>query len=327
MADKVFVTRRVPERPLARLFDAAEVTIWPGRLPPPRADLLWHIADCDGLLCLLTDRIDAELLDAAPRLRVVSQMAVGYENIDVAAATARRIPVGNTPGVLAETTADLAWMLLLAAARRALDGVRYIEAGEWRTWDPLGLLGLDVYGATLGIVGLGSIGAAVARRAAGFRMRVLYSGPREKPEVAASVGAAYVDFATLLRESDFVSIHCPLTPATRHLFDAQSFAAMKPGAVLVNTARGGIVDQQALLDALARGQLGGAGLDVTDPEPLAPNHPLMRQERAIVVPHIGSASVGTRTRMAELAVENLLAGLRGEPLPHCVNPEVYARSN
>ncbi len=325
MAAKVFLTRTIPDGPLARLRDAVDLDLWPGDMPPPRADLLRRVADADGLLCLLTDKIDGELLDAAPRLRVVSQMAVGYENIDVAAATARGIPVGNTPGVLTETTADLAWMLILAAARRALDGVRYIEAGQWRTWDPVALLGADVYGATLGLVGLGGIGAAVARRARGFNMRVLYSAPREKPEQAAEVGASYVDFATLLRESDFISIHSPLTPQTRKLFNADAFAQMKPGAILVNTARGGIVDQDALLEAVRSGQLGGAGLDVTDPEPMPVDHPLLRQERVIVVPHIGSSSVRTRTRMADLAVENLLAGLRGERLRHCVNPDVQAR--
>jgi lactate dehydrogenase-like 2-hydroxyacid dehydrogenase len=324
MADTVFLTRRIPEGPLARLRDAVDLDLWPGELPPPREELLRRVADCDGLLCMLTDKIDGELLDAGPRLRVVSQMAVGYENIDVAAATARGIPVGNTPGVLAETTADLAWMLLLAAARRALDGVRYIETGQWRTWDPIALLSADVHGATLGIVGLGGIGAAVARRARGFDMRVLYTGPREKPELAAQVGATFADFAALLRESDFVSIHSPLTPQTRQLFNAETFALMKPGAVLVNTARGGIVDQDALLDAVRSGLLGGAGLDVTDPEPIPPEHPLLHQERVIVVPHMGSGSVRTRTRMAELAVENLLAGLRGERLRHCVNPEAQA---
>lgn len=325
MAAKVFLTRTIPEAPLARLRDAVDLDLWPGDMPPPRADLLRRVADADGLLCLLTDKIDGELLAAAPRLRVVSQMAVGYENIDVAAATARSIPVGNTPGVLTETTADLAWMLILAAARRALDGVRYIEAGQWRTWDPVALLGADVYGATLGIVGLGGIGAAVARRARGFDMRVLYSAPREKPEQAAETGASYVDFATLLRESDFISIHSPLTPQTRKLFNADAFAQMKPGAILVNTARGGIVDQDALLEAVRSGRLGGAGLDVTDPEPMPVDHPLLRQERVIVVPHIGSSSVRTRTRMADLAVENLLAGLRGERLRHCVNPDAQAR--
>lgn len=323
---RVFVTRRIPQSALDRLQAEATVDVWPEPLPPPYEELRRRVADCEGLLCLLTDRIDADLIAAAPRLRVISQMAVGYDNIDVAAATARGIPVGHTPGVLTETTADLTWALLLATARRLLDGVRSIEAGQWRTWDPLGLLGTDVHGATLGIVGLGRIGAAVARRAVGFGMRILYTGPREKPDVAAGVGATYVDFDTLLRESDIVSIHCPLTPETRHLFDARAFARMKPGAILINTARGGIVDHEALLEAVRSGHLGGAGLDVTEPEPLPADHPLMHQERVIVTPHIGSATVRTRTRMANMAVDNLLAGLRGERLPYCVNPEVYTKN-
>ncbi len=321
--NKVFVTRPIPQSALGRLRREATVEVWPGPQPPPYQELRRHVAPCDGLLCLLTDRVDAELIASAPRLRVISQMAVGYDNIDVAAATARGIPVGHTPGVLTEATADLTWALILATARRVLDGVRFIEAGRWTTWDPMGLLGLELHGATLGIVGLGRIGAAVARRAAGFGMRLLYTGPREKPAVAAGVGATYADFETLLRESDVVSIHCPLTPATRHLFDARAFALMKPGAILINTARGGIVDHKALLDAVRDGHLGGAGLDVTEPEPLPADHPLMAQERVLITPHIGSATVRTRTRMAEMAVANLLAGLRGEPLPHCVNPEVY----
>jgi glyoxylate reductase len=322
MADKVFVTRRIPEGPLNRLSQHVEIDVWPDELPPPREELLKRIGNYDGLLCLLTDKVDAELLDAAPKLRAVSQMAVGYENIDIAAATQRGIPVGNTPGVLTEATADIAWMLILAAGRRALDGVRYINNGQWRTWDPLALLGADVYGSTLGIISLGGIGAAVARRAKGFNMRVLYHAHREKPDVAAEVGAQFVDFPTLLRESDFISIHCPLTPETRNMFDAKAFAQMKQGAVLVNTARGGVVDQDALIEAVRSGHLAGAGLDVTNPEPLPPDHPLFHQERIIVVPHMGSSTIRTRTRMADLAVDNLLAGLRGEPMRHCVNPQV-----
>lgn len=321
MTSHVFVTRQIPEDALRRLGDTVEVTIWPGHLPPPYDQLRDAVSECDGLLCLLTDRIDAGLLDAGDNLRVVSQMAVGYDNIDVDAATERGIPVGHTPGVLTETTADLTWALLLATARRVLDGVRYIRAGNWQTWDPLGLLGADVYGATLGIVGLGRIGAAVARRARGFDMRILYTGPRKKPAVAAGVDAIYVDIETLLRESDFVSLHCPLTPETEHLIDANALAQMQDDAILINTARGGVIDQQALLDALNTNALGGAGLDVTDPEPLPADHPLLAQDRVIVTPHIGSASIQTRNRMANMAVDNLVAGLRGEKLPYCVNPE------
>nr|WP_290667807.1 D-glycerate dehydrogenase [Ardenticatena sp.] len=320
----VFITRRLPDDILAPLVEVAEVDVWPDRFPPPYEELRHRTAPCDGLLCMLTDRIDAALMDNAPHLRVISQMAVGYDNIDVAAATARRIPVGHTPGVLTESTADLAFALMLAAARRLLDGVRFIEQGLWQTWEPFGLLGQDVHGKTLGIVGLGRIGAATARRALGFGMRLLYTGPREKPDVAAALGATYVSFDELLAKSDMVSIHCPLTPATYHLFDADAFARMKPGAILVNTARGGIVDHEALLAVIRTGHLGAAGLDVTEPEPLPPDHPLMQCERLILTPHIGSATVETRRRMAQRAIDNLLAGLRGERLPSCVNPEVYA---
>lgn len=322
---RVFVTRRLPDDILAPLFEHADVDVWPERLPPPYDELRRRTAAADGLLCMLTDRIDAPLIAHAPRLRVISQMAVGYDNIDVAAATARGIPVGHTPGVLTESTADLAFALILAAARRLLDGVRFIERGAWQTWEPFGLLGQDVHGKTLGIVGLGRIGAATARRAHGFGMRILYTGPREKPDVAAALGATYVSFERLLAESDVVSIHCPLTPATYHLFNADAFARMKPGAILVNTARGGIVDHDALLAALRTGRLGAAGLDVTEPEPFPPDHPLMQCERVIITPHIGSATVQTRRRMAQMAVANLLAGLRGERLPHCANPEVFEK--
>lgn len=327
MTFRVFVTRKIPEDALRRLRDAVELTVWPGHLPPLYEQLRDAVGQCDGLLCLLTDRIDAGLLDAGAGLRVVSQMAVGYDNIDVDAATELGIPVGHTPGVLTETTADLTWALLLATARRVLDGVRYIHAGNWQTWDPLGLLGADVYGATLGIVGLGRIGAAVARRARGFDMRVLYTGPREKPAVAAGVDATYVGMDTLLRESDFVSLHCPLTPDTEHLIDANALTQMQDNAVLINTARGGVIDHDALLEALTEDALGGAGLDVTDPEPLPADHPLLSQERVIVTPHIGSASIQARRRMANMAVDNLLAGLRKEQLPYCVNPDVYTKGN
>ncbi|MDQ7029145.1 MAG: D-glycerate dehydrogenase [Ardenticatenia bacterium] len=323
--NNVFVTRPIPQNALDHLRREATVEVWPGPLPPPYEELRRRVATCDGLLCLLTDRVDATLIASAPKLRVISQMAVGYDNIDVAAATSRGIPVGHTPGVLTEATADLTWALILATARRVVEGMRFIDAGQWQTWDPLGLLGMELHGATLGILGLGRIGAAVARRAVGFGMRLLYTGPREKPDVAAGVGAIYTDVDTLLHESDVVSIHCPLTPATRHLINAHALARMKPGAILVNTARGGIVDHAALLDALRSGHLGGAGLDVTEPEPLPADHPLMGEDRVIITPHIGSATVRTRARMADMAVSNLLAGLRGDPLPHCVNPDVYTR--
>jgi lactate dehydrogenase-like 2-hydroxyacid dehydrogenase len=251
----------------------------------------------------------------------VSNYAVGYNNIDVAACTARGIPVGNTPGVLTDTTADFAFALLMAAARRVAEGSRYVMDGRWQTWGPKLLLGVDIAGATLGIVGFGRIGRAVARRARGFDMRVLYADPYAvdvDPELAEPV-----DLDTLLRESDFVSVHVPLTDDTRYLIDGAALAKMKRHAVLVNTARGPVVDPSALYDALSEGRIAAAGLDVTDPEPIPADHRLLSLPNCLITPHIASASITTRNKMAIIAAQNLLAGLAGRPLPHCVNPEVY----
>lgn len=323
MKPKVFVTRRVPEDGINLLQESCEVEVWEDELPVPRDVLLRKVADIEGLYCLLTEKVDQELLDAAPRLKVVSNMAVGYDNIDVAACTARGIPVGNTPGVLTDTTADLAFALLMAAARRIVEGVDYVRAGRWKTWGPMLLMGPDVHGATLGIVGMGRIGQAVARRARGFDMRVLYYDVRPLPDdVADALGVTLTDMDTLLAESDFITLHVNLTPATYHLIGREELRKMKPTAVLVNASRGGVVDPDALLEALRNGEIGYAALDVTEPEPIPADHPLVSQPNCIIVPHIGSASVATRTRMAVMAAENLLAGLRGEPLPNCVNPEV-----
>ncbi len=320
---KVYVTRRIPAAGLDRVLAGTDATVGEGDLPPSREEILRQVADCEGLLCLLTDKIDGEVMDAAPKLKVIAQMAVGYDNVDVAAATARGIAVGNTPGVLTETTADFAWALLMATARRIGDGQAYIREGKWETWDPMALLGADLYGATLGIIGLGRIGQAFARRAQGFNMRILYSNPRPKAAAAATVGATYVDMDRLLAESDFVALHCPLNAHTTHLIGRDELRKMKPSALLINTARGPVVDQDALVEALREGVIAGAGLDVTDPEPIDRNHPLVQMENVIVVPHIGSASIDTRNKMAILAANNLLAGVRGERLPHVVNPEVY----
>jgi lactate dehydrogenase-like 2-hydroxyacid dehydrogenase len=278
-----------------------------------------------GLLSLFSNRVDDELLDAAgPGLKVVSNFAVGYDNVDVAATTARGIPVGNTPGVLTDTTADLAFALLMAAARRIVEGAEYVKAGEWEDWRSVMPLGCDVHGATLGIIGMGRIGRAVARRATGFDMRVIYYDPYCEPEddPNASPGRR-CDLDELLAEADFVSLHVPLSEDTRHLIDAGAIAQMKPTAILVNTSRGPVVDTEALYDALVAKQIAYAALDVTDPEPLPAGHKLLSLSNCVVVPHVGSATVPTRDRMAVLAAENLLAGVRGEPLPHCVNPEVY----
>ncbi len=322
MKPSVLVTRRIPQPGLDLLAGQCDVDLWDSDLPIPRDVLLQRVADKDGLLCLLTDRIDDELLDAAPRLRVVSQMAVGVDNIDVAACTRRGIPVGNTPGVLTETTADLTWALLLAAARRVVEGVDYVRAGQWVTWSPTALLGLDVHGATLGIVGMGRIGQAVARRASGFGMRLLYHSRQRKPEAEQALGASYADLDTLLAEADFVTLHTSLTPETYHLIDAAALAKMKPTAILINAARGGVVDHDALLHALRTGVIAAAALDVTEPEPLPADHPLVHLPNCIVVPHIASASIATRAKMATMASENLLAGVQGRPLSNCVNPEV-----
>ena len=322
---RVFLARRIPDAGLAPIFEACSADVWDGELPPAREELLRRVAGCDGVLTLLTDRVDDELLDAAgASLRVVSNYAVGFDNVDVPACTRRRIPVGNTPGVLTETTADLAWALLMAAGRRVAEGDRYVRAGRWRTWGPELLLGGDVHGATLGIAGFGRIGQAVARRAAGFGMTVLYwSRTRAEPALERELGATWVDFEKLLARSDFVTLHVSLNEETRHLIDAAALARMKPSAVLVNTARGPVVDQAALAEALRDGTIAAAGLDVTDPEPMAPDDPLLRLENCLVVPHIASASHATRGRMAAMAAANLLAGLRGERLPNPVNPEVY----
>jgi len=322
---RVFVTRRLPEQALAIVRGAAKTDVWPHDGPPPRTELLDHVADADGLLCLLTDRVDQELLDRAPRLKVVSQMAVGYDNIDVAACSARGIPVGHTPGVLTETTADLAFGLLLATARRIVDADRFTRSGQWKTWSPMLLAGADVHHATLGIVGMGRIGFELARRAAGFQMRILYTDPEASPAAEKQFGATRVDLGTLLAHSDFVSLHTPLTQETRHLIGAEELARMKPTAILINTARGPIVDQKALHEALARGRIAAAGLDVYEEEPLSPDDPLLELDNAVLLPHIGSASVATRTRMAVLAAENLVAGLQDRPLPHCANPEAGIR--
>ncbi|HEX9117949.1 MAG TPA: D-glycerate dehydrogenase [Anaerolineae bacterium] len=321
---RVFVTRIIPQAGLEPVQAACQVDLWSGELPPSRPELLAHIRGTAGILALLTDRIDAEAMDAAgPGLKVISNMAVGFDNVDIAEATRRGIPVGNTPGVLTDTTADMAFALLMAAARRLGEGDRYVRAGKWRTWGPMLLLGQDVARATLGIIGYGRIGRAMARRAAGFDMRVLYYEPGG-PALDPDTGGQAVDLNTLLAESDFVSVHTPLTPDTHHMINAAALGRMKPTAVLINTARGPVVDADALYQALQSGTIGYAALDVTEPEPIPPDSPLLSLDNIIITPHTASASVATRGKMARMAADNLLAGLRGERLPNCVNPEVYA---
>jgi len=322
---RVFVARVIPHDGLSRIQASTEAVVWQDDLPPPRDDLLRSIEGCDGVMTLLTDRVDAEFLDrAGPQLKVVSNYAVGFDNVDVAECTSRGIPVGNTPGVLTETTADLAFALMMAAGRRVAEGDRYVRAGRWKTWGPLLLLGPDIHGSTLGIVGFGRIGQAVARRAAGFGMAVIYHDVQQLPdEVTKPLGASFVPLDELLARSDYISLHVNLTPETRHLINAVSLARMKLTAVLVNTSRGPVVDGRALHEALRDGVIFAAGLDVTDPEPLPADDPLLTLENCLVVPHIASASRATRGKMAEMAAANLLAGVRGERLPTCVNPEVY----
>jgi lactate dehydrogenase-like 2-hydroxyacid dehydrogenase len=314
---RVFVARVIPDEGLALIRGACDADVWKDELPPPRDELLRRIAGCDGVLTLLTDRVDDEFLDAAgPRLRVVSNYAVGFDNIDVAACARRGVAVGNTPGVLTETTADLAWALLMAAARRVAEGDRYVRTGRWKTWGPLLLLGPDVHGATIGIVGFGRIGQAMARRAQGFGMRILYHDLNELPDdITLPLGAAYLPLAELLVESDFVSVHVNLSPATRHLINATTLSQMKSTAILVNTSRGPVVDQRALAGALRDGVIAAAALDVTDPEPIPMDDPLVGLDNCLIVPHIASASRATRGKMAAMAAANLVAGVRGEPLP------------
>lgn len=323
---RVFVARRIPDDGLDPIRAATAMDLWDDDLPPSRDELLQRVRGVDGLVTLLTDRVDAELLDAAgPQLRVVSNMAVGFDNLDVPELTRRSIPAGNTPGVLTETTADLAFALLMAAARRLDEASRYVHADRWQTWGPMLLLGVDVHGATLGIVGFGRIGREMARRGAGFGMRILYHDvhPATPEEEAELGGATSVGMDELLAESDFVTMHVNLTDETRHLINAATLARMKPSAVLVNTSRGPVVDQAALYEALRDGRIFAAALDVTDPEPMRADDPLLTLDNCLVVPHIASASRATRGKMAAMAAANLLAGLRGEPLPNSVNPEVY----
>ncbi len=313
---KVFVTREIPAVGLNLLSEHFSVDVWTNRMPPSRAELLQRSAGTSGLLTLLSDTVDGEVMDAAGEsLRVISNFAVGYNNIDVAEAKSRNIRVGNTPDVLTDATADIAVGLVLAAARRFKEAAAEVTDGLWETWEPTGLIGADLCGRTLGIVGMGRIGLATARRlAGGWGMRVVYTARSSKPEVDIELGATQVDFDTLLAESDFVSIHTDLNPQTVSMFDAAAFAKMKPTSVIVNTSRGGVIDQDALASALQSGQIRAAGLDVTSPEPLPATHPLVGLPNCIILPHIGSATDESRDAMARIAAENLIAGVNGMPL-------------
>ena len=323
---KVFIARRIFQEAIDMIAAEADVDLWTDEIPPPYETLLRKVANIDGLLCLLTDKVDSQLMDAAPNLRAISQIAVGFENIDVAEATRRGIPVGYTPDVLTGTTADMAFALLMAAARRLVQGAEAVKAGKWKTWHPLHFLGPDVFGGTLGILGMGRIGLEMAKRAQGFDMPILYYDVYRRPEdVERQYNMTYAPIDTVLRESDFVSVHVNLTPETYHLIGNHELHLMKSNAVLVNAARGPVIDPTALYHALKDGQIGAAALDVTEPEPITMDDPLLTLNNCIIVPHIASASVPTRLQMSTMAADNLLAGLNGHPMPNCVNPEVYQK--
>ncbi len=322
MKPHVYVTRRMPPEVFAILDPVCSYNTWDSDESVPREELLRAIADVDGVLTLLTERVDAEFLAAAPRCRVVANVAVGYDNVDVAALTARKVLLTNTPGVLTETVSDLTWALMMAAARRVVEGQKQIEANQWGEWRLNYLVGQDVAGATLGIVGAGRIGAAVLRRAAGFSMRLLYHNRRPAPDLEAATGAHYRTLDDLLREADFVVVLVPLSAETRGMFGAREFALMKPSAVFVNVSRGAVVDEHALYMALQQGRPWAAGLDVFEHEPIGADHPLLTLPNVVALPHIGSATIRTRLAMATLAATNLVAALSGQPVPNPVNPEV-----
>src|SRR5216684_2335865 len=327
---RVFVTRPMAQPALRRLAQAARVELWDDDYPPAHDELLRRLARADAVLSMVSDRFDAATIAALPHLVAISNLAVGVDNVDLTAATGAGIPVGHTPGVLTETTADLAFALMMAVARRVAEGDRFVRDGRWRTWAPGIMLGQDVYGATLGIIGWGAIGRAVARRGAGFGMRILYTtrdSKRAADAANAPARAERTDLARLLAESDFVSIHVPLTSATHHVIGARELAAMKRGAIIINTARGPILDQKALFDALQSGHLAGAGLDVTEREPIAMDDPLLTLPNVVITPHIGSASHATRLKMAQLAVDNLLDVFAGKMPRHCANPGVEAKNS
>lgn len=326
MKAHIFVTRKIPHEGLHLIKDKFETTVWAHEQPPSKEEIMRHGKDCQGLITLLSDPIDSEVIDHLPKLKVIAQYAVGYDNIDIRHATKKRIMVTNTPGVLTETTADLTWALIMATARRIVEADRYVREGKWKVaWGPELLLGKDIYGATLGIVGVGRIGSSVAKRASGFNMKILYfnrSVNEYTSEIQNTVGAQSVDFEVLLRESDIITLHVPLNNETRHMIGRRELAMMKQGAILVNTSRGAVIDERALDEALTSGHLGGAGLDVFNEEPSNIKNPLLNHPNIVVTPHIGSASIQTRATMARMCAENLIAALTGKKPPNIVNPEV-----
>jgi glyoxylate reductase len=321
---KIYVTRTLPDEATRMLRAKFEIEVWPDELPPPKSLLIEKVATVDGLICLLTEQIDKEVIDAAgPQLRGISQIAVGYNNIDVKAATEKGIYVTNTPGVLTETTADFAFTLLMAAARRVAEADRYVKAGKWKVpWDLMMMVGQDIWGKTIGIVGLGRIGSAVAQRAKGMNMRILYYDVYRNRQTEKEVGAEYVSLEALLKESDFVTVHVPLMPSTHHLINEDRLRLMKKTACLINTSRGAVVDEKALYKAMKEGWIWAAGLDVWESEPTSLDNPLLKLENVTATPHIASASVETRTKMAVMTVENMIAIQEGKVPPNLVNKEV-----
>ena len=322
---KIWITRKIHPEAMDLLASQTELDVWPLETPPDLDTFLEKAPHIDGILTLLSDPVTAQFIQAANNLRIISQMAVGYDNIDIDEATSRGIPVGHTPGVLTETTADFTWALLMAAARRLAEADRQVRHGIWKPWGPDVLSGLDIFGSTLGIVGLGRIGMAVARRAQGFSMQVLYYDRNRNQTLEQELGLEYCDLNTLLQKSDFISLHIYYSPEAHHLIGRQQFEQMKPTAILINTARGAVVDPEALTWALQTNKIAAAGLDVFDPEPIPPDHPILKLDNLVIAPHIASASRETRKKMAFIAAKNLLAGLAGQPLPFGANPQVYGR--
>jgi glyoxylate reductase len=319
---RIYITRPLPEAAMRVLEGQVEYHMWDRESEPvKRETLLREIVDVDGVICLITEKMDAEVIERAHRCRVIAQVAVGYDNIDVGAATSRGIYVTNTPGVLTETTADMAWAILMATARRVVEGDKFTRSGRWKTWELMGFTGQDVHGATLGIIGLGRIGAAIARRAKGFAMPILYYNRTRAEALEAELGARYLSLDDLLRQSDVVMVSCALTPETRHLISERELALMKPTAILVNIARGPIVDQRALYRALVDRKIWAAGLDVFEVEPVPMDEPLLKLDNVVVPPHLGSGSIATRTKMATMAAENCVAGVTGKIPPNVVNPQ------
>jgi glyoxylate reductase len=321
----VWITRQIPPAAVDQLKQVADVEIWPEEFPPAKNVLIEKIGAFDGMISMLNDPLDAEVLEAASRLKVISQMAVGFDNIDVKAATRLGIAVGHTPGVLTETSADFAWALLMDAARRVSEADRQVHDGIWKPWGPDVLTGVDVYGATLGLIGMGRIGKAVAKRAKGFNMRVLYHNRSRDNDAENELGVEYVSLETLLQTSDFVSLHLNYSPEAYHLINESKLALMKPEAILINTARGAVIDADALYNALINKQIAGAALDVFNPEPIPTDHPLLTLPNVVITPHIASASKKTRIEMAYISVENATRGLQGKPLKYCANPTVIQR--